>query len=116
MQCTECGANVAVPLSLKTVSCTRCGDAYFVIDATMRRMYPMLHMLPVDHPLPCDGYPLSKWMMPHTRPIIAGNYHVRFRHTEPEVLIAHWDAVCFRAPNRQRVDMRNFMTWRGLLA
>lgn len=116
MQCLECGRTVAVPLSVKTVSCPRCGDAYFVNNGPPRRAYPALHMCPVDH-AHNEGpdYPFSKWMLPHTRPIVPGVYHVRFSCTEPRVLIAHWDGGAFRTADGQRVCMRTFMTWRGIL-
>ena len=125
-KCTECGAIIRVPTAVKTVSCRRCGDVNLVTDGQLRRMYPALHMLPVDAPRPTESvpphwymqpeYPLSKWMLPWTRPVKPGNYHVRFRHLEPGVFVARWDGVCFRAPDGQRVRMRDFLTWRGLLA
>lgn len=116
-QCTECGAAVVIPLKCKTVSCRRCGDVSFVNDGAPRRVYPALHMLPVDHPHEFGpDYPLSKWMLSWTRPVTSGNYHVRFRHTEPTVYIARWDGVAFRTPTGERVRMGNFLTWRGLLA
>lgn len=115
-RCTECGASVTVPLTVKSVSCRRCGDVSFVNDGAVRRVYPTLHMLPVDAPRPDSDYPLSKWMLPWTRPVMPGNYHLRFRHTEPQAFVAWWDGVKFTTSDGQRIDMRNFLTWRGLLA
>lgn len=119
-ECGECRTQTALPLrrsGIKTVTCRRCGDVRFVNDGKLgERMYPSLHMLPVDH-IPHDGCgALSKWMPTHTRPVVVGDYHVRFRHLDPSVLIARWDGKHFVAAAGQRVSMTNFLTWRGLLA
>jgi hypothetical protein len=116
-KCTECGAVVNIPLKLKSVTCPDCGDGSFVNDGAVRRMYPGLHMYPVDHAHSHGAdYPPSKWMLPWTRPVIPGNYDVRFRHTEPAVLRLRWNGACFVTAEGQRVQMTQFLTWRGALA
>jgi hypothetical protein len=117
-KCCECSTSVVVPKIVSTVSCPRCGDVSFVTDGNVRRMYPALHMRPVTHPLPDANYPLSIWMPTRTRPIEAGLYHVRFRHTEPHAIPLHWNGYAFVAPDdySKRIDTREFLTWRGVLA
>lgn len=116
-QCTECGVAVTIPLKVKTVSCRRCGDVSFVNEGNVRRVYPALHMYPVDtkHDHGSD-YPLSIWMLPWTRPVRQGFYDCRFRHTEPNVIRLWWNGVSFTTADGQRVSMTQFLTWRGLLA
>lgn len=115
--CCECGTNVVIPIVVKTVSCRHCGDVYFIGElGNVRRVYPSLHMQPVTHPLPCSNYPLSKWMMPWTRPIRAGIYHCRFRHTEPHIIELMWQGAFFVVPSTgERVDTSHLLTWRGVL-
>lgn len=135
-QCTECGASVTIPwhdkvryrssgfqgqitherivqrAPIPTVSCRRCGDVCDIADdGSVSRRHASLHMHPVSH----DG-PLSIWMLTWTRPIKPGNYHVRFRHLEPQVFVAWWDGVNFLDTTGRRVRMGEFLTWRGVLA
>ncbi len=112
MICTECGATIA-PSATSTVRSRRCGDVYYT--ETGRRVYPALHMYPVTHPRD-PGYPLSKWMLPWTRPLMPGMYHVRFTSTEPRVLLAWWDGANFVNMQGERVCMTDFLSWRGVLA
>lgn len=113
--CTECSADVIVPLKVTTVSCRRCGDVSFVNDGAPRRYYPALSMYPIDHQSDCSA--VSKWMLPWTRPIRAGVYDCRFRHTEPHVIRLRWNGAGFVVPDTgERVSMRYFLTWRGMLA
>ena len=111
MQCSECGTTVALPSSVKTVTCRRCGEVYFVNDGEEpRRFYPSFKMYPFEH----DGIE-SKWMPTFTRPLRTGTYQCRFRNTEPNVIDLYWDGWCFRALGL-RVRMTEFLTWRGMLA
>lgn len=117
-QCEECRTVGYVPSGgIKTAICARCGDVYFCDEGRVtRRVYPALHMFPIDVERE-PNYPFSKWMPTHTRPIMAGLYHLRFRHTEPNVIVAWWDGHCFRdRRNGVRLVMTQFLTWRGVLA
>ena len=115
-RCTECHTNVAVPrAALKTATCKRCGEVYLL--PSQQRIYPSLHMRPIDIAPPADGCcAVSKWMPTETRPIEQGFYDCRFRHTEPRVFRLYWNGVTFITGKGQRVALHNFLTWRGLLA
>ena len=115
-ECAECGALTFLPLTARTVTCHRCGDVCFVTAGAVQRMYPALHMRPIDHPhgLGAD-YPPSKWMPTHTRPVAAGMYECRFRHIEPEVVRLYWNGWRMQHDGVP-VDMSNFLTWRGVLS
>ena len=114
-RCTECGAWVRIPYakSVKNVSCHRCGEVFFcnVDGKPPRKMYPALSMYPIG----ISG-PVSKWMPTTTRPIRVGLYETRFRTTEPSTYLLQWDGVRFLVPSTsERVQMRHFLTWRGVL-
>lgn len=112
--CAECGASNHLPLVVKTVTCHRCGDVCLVTDGKLTRFYPSLHMMPIDY-VPADScYAVSKWMPTHTRPVASGVYECRFRHIEPTVLRLWWNGVAFLHAGK-RVDMTQFLTWRGVL-
>lgn len=116
-KCTECGAAVRIPVVVTTVSCKRCGDTLFVNDGPVRRVYPALHMLPIDTKH-TNGpeYPPSKWMLPWTRPVVNGWYDCRFRNTEPHVLRLWWNGRTFTTGKGEPVNCSFLLTWRGLLA
>jgi hypothetical protein len=115
-QCAECGVAVQIPRGLKTVRCRRCGDSSFITDGVPRRMYPALHMHPVNYDHGLKDYPSSIWMQTHTRPVRPGIYECRFRHTEPNVIPLLWNGVSFVVPSTgERVVMTQFLTWRGCL-
>lgn len=110
MNCVECGTAFAVPKSVKTVSCRRCGCTHFA--DTGNKFYPALSM----HPIDTDGGVTSMWMLPYSRPIIQGLYECRFRHCEPDVVTLRWDGARFVAPRTgERIAMEQFMSWRGAL-
>lgn len=108
--CAECRALNRRPVSVKTSACVRCGDVTWLHDGKWGRFYPMLHMLPAT----ADG-PVSKWMPGTTRPVVAGLYDTRFRHTEPTVIRLLWDGRHFVAPDGRRVEMTQFLSWRGVM-
>lgn len=111
-KCSECAAWVNIPRALKTVTCRRCGEVYFCNDGEPRKMYPALSMYPAD----TDGV-VSKWMPTHTRPVREGLYEARFRNIEPAVVLVVWNGVRFVVPfTGERIQMREFLTWRGVLA
>lgn len=112
--CVECGAANCFSPQLKTVSCRKCGDVCFITNSELGgRMYPSLHMYPIDT-IECIE---SKWMLPWTRPVRTGIYEVRFRTTEPHVLQAWWNLRDFvTIDTKKRIAMRDFLTWRGVLA
>lgn len=115
-KCCECSAWVNIPYakSIKTVSCHRCGETYFCNDdLPPRKFYPALSMHPIDT---AGGVP-SKWMPTTTRPVRPGNYECRFRSTEPAHVQLYWTGVMFAVPStKERVQMRDFLSWRGVLA
>ena len=112
LQCDECRALITLPATVKTVSCSRCGETYLVNDGNPpRRLYPALHMYPVT----VEGVE-SIWMPTQTRPIRHGLYECRFRTTEPHVLRLHWNGRRFLASTGEPVAMGEFLTWRGVLA
>lgn len=114
--CAECGAKITAPRArdITTVSCSNCGDVYFVgVDRPPRRFYPALHMRPITTPNAVE----SKWMPSHTRPIVAGDYEVKFRHTGDSVLVLtyHPGSRAFYS-GTHRVNVAHLLTWRGMLA
>lgn len=137
-QCTECGTAVRIPLCNKprystagfkgcithrnvtlrapipTVTCPRCGDVSDIDEqGHVQRRYSALHMMPVDH----DDGTLSKWMLPHTRPIRPGLYQCKFRHTGDSFGPSlRWTGYYFACPLGRRVDCTQLLTWRGVLA
>ena len=118
--CSECSTHVQLPLSpkIKTVTCPRCGDVSMLTDGVRRRFYPALHMTPFPHPhIASEDDIVSAWMPTHTRPVAIGMYECRFRTTEPHVLLLKWDGIKFVDGTMDtRVAMRDFLTWRGVLA
>lgn len=114
--CTECGHPVSLPLSesIKTVTCPRCGDVSMIHDGNVRRIYPALHMHPIDHVGELAA--VSKWMPTRSRPVRPGWYDCRFRTTEPHVLRLQWDGKHWYSAANERVDTRQFLSWRGMLA
>jgi hypothetical protein len=111
--CVECGAANRFSPQLKTVSCRKCGDVCFITNGELGgRMYPSLHMRCLE----VDGVE-SKWMLPWTRPLQAGTYELRFRTTEPHIIRAWWNLRDFvTIDTKERIAMRDFLTWRGVLA
>ena len=110
--CSECCAQVRLPLSpaIRSVTCARCGDVSFITDGKVRRVYPALHMRPVNTP---DGV-VSKWMDSRVRPVAAGMYECRFPQGELTLL---WDGACFRdVGSYMRVRCATLIAWRGWLA
>lgn len=112
-ECVECGTGVRVP-PVATTSCRRCGTVYWT--DTRNKFYPSMSVHPVTY-TPADGlHATGMWMLPWTRPTRAGIYECRFRHTEPHVLRLHWDGKNFVTSQGERVQMTQFLTWRGVLA
>lgn len=117
--CVECGAANRFSPQLKTVSCRKCGDVCFITNGELGgRMYPSLHMYPIDV---AGGGVESKWMLPWTRPVREGWYELRFRTTEPHIIRALWSNGVFWGVTQvnhpyERIAMRDFLTWRGVLA
>lgn len=58
----------------------------------------------------------SAWHIYRTRPYRPGNYHARFSHVPGYVTLYSEAGVFYvSSVDRRRVDMKNFMGWRGRL-
>lgn len=84
------------------VRCVRCGRPHVRGEAIQPPM------MPFDRP----GR-VSPWQLPCYRPFLVGPYACRFRSTEPNVLILHWNGQRFTHEGRN-VSMLDFMGWRGV--
>lgn len=112
-ECTECGTGVRTPPTA-TMSCRRCGTVYWTDSGN--KFYGCMSTHPIDYRAP-DGFGhVGCWMLPWTRPLRSGRYECRFRHTEPHVLTLLWDGATFTTLDGKRVQMTQFLTWRGMLA
>lgn len=110
--CANCKAHVVFSPMLRAMwskpqpcRCQRCGTVHGVMEGEVEVISPF--------PLPVgEGVKRMPWMLPQTRPIKLGIYEVRFRSTEPRVLRLYWCGRYFRHEGK-RVDMSDFLSWRG---
>lgn len=94
--------------------CSNCGEMYWVGEGNPATpMYPALRMRPID--TVSDFGVVSPWMLPRFRPVLPGWYDCRFTHLEPERVRLWWNGYRFTV-NGRCVDMRGFLSFRGVLA
>lgn len=90
--------------------CHACGASHAVLRGSVDVITPPVG--PVS-----AGNRWSMWFLSSSRPLAVGLYHVRYRTTEPAVLMAWWNGAAWQVSQSDPrvVDDGDFMGWRGVL-
>ena len=115
--CARCKSNLPITyyaMSRKGKStplrCTQCGAVHSHLDGELTVISP--RMMPISS----DSARVSPWMLPRSRPLEVGVYHVRFRDvTNVEYLTLWWNGRNFQVSDMDNrpVSTRTLLTWRG---